>query len=80
MKMKVKLDNGERKDVDMRVSIVPTMFGEKIVIRILDKEMLNLDMSKLGLEKESLAVFSITFKDHYGRDRRQILGNCPEAC
>lgn len=66
MKMKVKLDNGERKDVDMRVSIVPTMFGEKIVIRILDKEMLNLDMSKLGLEKESLAVFSKGIKKPWG--------------
>lgn len=66
MKMKVRLDNGERKDVDMRVSIVPTMFGEKIVIRILDKEMLNLDMSKLGLEKESLAVFSKGIKKPWG--------------
>jgi len=58
MKMKIKLEDGERKAVDMRVSSVPTMFGEKIVIRILDKEMLHLDMSYLGLEKESLDVFS----------------------
>ncbi len=66
MKMKIKLENGERKDVDMRVSCVPTMFGEKIVIRILDKEMLRLDMSYLGLEKESLDVFSRGIKKPWG--------------
>jgi len=66
MKMKIKLENGERKDVDMRVSSVPTMFGEKIVIRILDKEMLKLDMSYLGLEKESLDVFSRGIKKPWG--------------
>ncbi len=66
MKMKIKLENGERKDVDMRVSCVPTMFGEKIVIRILDKEMLKLDMSYLGLEKESLDVFSRGIKKPWG--------------
>ena len=66
MKMKIKLENGKRKDVDMRVSSVPTMFGEKIVIRILDKEMLNLDMSYLGLEKESLDVFSRGIQKPWG--------------
>ncbi len=66
MKMKIKLENGERKDVDMRVSSVPTMFGEKIVIRILDKEMLKLDMTYLGLEKESLDIFSRGIKKPWG--------------
>ncbi len=66
MKMRVKLENGQRKDVDMRVSSVPTMFGEKIVIRILDKEMLRLDLSYLGLEKESLEVFSDGIKKPWG--------------
>ena len=66
MKMKIKLEDGERKDVDMRVSSVPTMFGEKIVIRILDKEMLKLDLSYLGLEKESLDVFSRGIKKPWG--------------
>lgn len=66
MKMKIKLEDGERKDVDMRVSSVPTMFGEKIVIRILDKEMLKLDMALLGLEKESLEVFSRGIKKPWG--------------
>jgi type IV pilus assembly protein PilB len=57
IKMRVKLENGDRKDVDMRVSSVPTIFGEKVVVRILDKAMLQLDMTKLGFEEESLDVF-----------------------
>lgn len=57
IKMRVKLENGDRKDVDMRVSSVPTIFGEKVVVRILDKAMLQLDMSKLGFEEESLSIF-----------------------
>ncbi len=57
IKMRVKLENGDRKDVDMRVSSVPTIFGEKVVVRILDKAMLQLDMSKLGFEEESLGIF-----------------------
>ena len=66
MKMKIPMENGKRKDVDMRVSSVPTMFGEKIVIRILDKEMLKLDMTYLGLEKESLDIFSRGIKKPWG--------------
>ncbi len=66
MKMKIKLENGERKDVDMRVSSVPIMYGEKIVIRILDKGMLNLDMTVLGFEKESLDLFSRGIKRPWG--------------
>ncbi len=57
IRMRVKLENGERKEVDMRVSSVPTIFGEKVVTRILDREMLKLDMTKLGFEKESLEIF-----------------------
>lgn len=55
-KLKVKLESGEIKQVDMRVSSVPTMFGEKIVVRLLDKEMLKLDLLELGFEKESLEI------------------------
>jgi type IV pilus assembly protein PilB len=55
--MRVKLENGDKKDVDMRVSSVPTIFGEKVVVRILDKAMLQLDMTKLGFEEKSLNVF-----------------------
>jgi type IV pilus assembly protein PilB len=57
IKMRVKLENGDKKDVDMRVSSVPAVFGEKVVVRILDKSMLQLDMTKLGFEEESLEVF-----------------------
>jgi type IV pilus assembly protein PilB len=47
-------DNGEAKDIDFRVSCLPTLFGEKIVMRLLDKGKLMLDMTKLGFEAESL--------------------------
>lgn len=57
IKMKVKLENGGRKEVDMRVSALPTIFGEKIVVRILDRQMLKLDLTELGFEEESLEKF-----------------------
>ena len=47
-------DNGATKDIDFRVSCLPTLFGEKIVMRLLDKDKLMLDMTKLGFEAESL--------------------------
>jgi type IV pilus assembly protein PilB len=66
IKMRVKLENGDKKDVDMRVSSVPTIFGEKVVVRILDKSMLKLDMTQLGFEKESLEVFKRTIVRPWG--------------
>jgi len=66
IKMRVKLETGERKEIDMRVSTVPVMFGEKIVARLLDKEMLKLDLTKLGFEKESLDVFQETIRRPWG--------------
>ncbi len=48
-------DNGVTKDIDFRVSCLPTLFGEKIVLRLLDKDKLMLDMTRLGFESESLA-------------------------
>ena len=50
-------DNGNSKDIDFRVSCLPTLFGEKIVMRLLDKDKLMLDMTKLGFEQESLTKF-----------------------
>jgi type IV pilus assembly protein PilB len=47
-------DNGTTKEIDFRVSSLPTLFGEKIVMRLLDKDKLMLDMTKLGFEPESL--------------------------
>ncbi len=57
IKMRVKLENGARKEVDMRISSIPAIFGEKIVARILDREMLHLDLTKLGFEEGPLNVF-----------------------
>jgi type IV pilus assembly protein PilB len=53
--------NGRKKALDFRVSVLPTLFGEKIVMRLLDKENLMLDMTKLGFEQESLAKFKAIF-------------------
>ena len=47
-------DNGQTKEIDFRVSCLPTLFGEKIVLRLLDKDKLMLDMTKLGFEPEAL--------------------------
>src|SRR5258708_13880276 len=47
-------DNGVTKEIDFRVSCLPTLFGEKIVMRLLDKDKLMLDMTKLGFEPEEL--------------------------
>ncbi len=54
IKIKMKLQ-GKTKEMDYRVSVLPTLFGEKIVLRLLDKDNLMLDMTKLGFEAESLA-------------------------
>jgi type IV pilus assembly protein PilB len=54
----MKLENGKVKELDYRVSVLPTLFGEKIVCRLLDKDNLMLDMTKLGFEKESPAFAS----------------------
>src|SRR5918995_540426 len=50
-------ENGTQKEIDFRVSVLPTLFGEKIVMRLLDKDKLMLDMTRLGFESESLAKF-----------------------
>ena len=56
----------KKKELDFRVSTVPTLFGEKIVLRLLDKENLRLDMTKLGFESESLAKFERQILKPYG--------------
>jgi type IV pilus assembly protein PilB len=58
--------DGKKKELDFRVSTVPTLFGEKIVMRLLDKENLRLDMTKLGFEPESLAKFHRQILKPYG--------------
>lgn len=49
--------NGRKKEIDFRVSSLPTLFGEKVVLRILDREKLPLDLTLLGFEPESLKRF-----------------------
>ncbi|HEX2715482.1 MAG TPA: type IV-A pilus assembly ATPase PilB [Candidatus Acidoferrales bacterium] len=58
--------DGKRKELDFRVSTVPTLFGEKIVLRLLDKENLRLDMTKLGFESVSLEKFERAILRPYG--------------
>jgi type IV pilus assembly protein PilB len=57
---------GKIKDLDFRVSTIPALYGEKIVMRLLDKENLRLDMTKLGFEPESLAKFERAILRPYG--------------
>jgi type IV pilus assembly protein PilB len=65
IKIKTKIA-GKNKDLDYRVSVLPTLFGEKIVMRLLDKDKLMLDMAKLGFEAESLRRFENAILKPYG--------------
>ena len=65
IKIKMKL-GGKNKEMDYRVSVLPTLFGEKIVLRLLDKDNLVLDMTRLGFESESLAKFERQILKPYG--------------
>jgi type IV pilus assembly protein PilB len=65
IKIKMKLQ-GKNREMDYRVSVLPTLFGEKIVLRLLDKENLMLDMTRLGFEAESLAKFEKAIFKPYG--------------
>jgi type IV pilus assembly protein PilB len=62
-RMKVKYKG---KEVDFRVSTLPTLFGEKVVLRLLDKSTLMLDMTKLGFEPQALADFEEAIHAPYG--------------
>ena len=63
---RIKLVLGEDKEVDFRVSVLPTLYGEKVVLRILDKSNLQLDMTKLGFEAEQLALFKEDIHQPFG--------------
>ncbi|MDP3234608.1 MAG: type IV-A pilus assembly ATPase PilB [Myxococcales bacterium] len=63
-RIKIKLGGG--KEMDFRVSVCPTLFGEKIVMRLLDKSNLQLDMTKLGFEAEPLKWFKEAIDRPYG--------------
>jgi type IV pilus assembly protein PilB len=59
-------EHGTQKEIDFRVSVLPTLFGEKIVMRLLDKDKLMLDMTRLGFEAESLAKFETAIQRPWG--------------
>jgi len=70
---RIKLKMGKNKTMDYRVSVLPTLFGEKIVLRLLDKSNLQLDMTKLGFDEDQL----IDFKDALDKPFGMILVTGP---
>jgi len=63
---RIKLRIGKDREMDFRVSVCPTMWGEKIVLRLLDKSNLQLDMTKLGFETEPLEQFKDAIHRPFG--------------
>jgi type IV pilus assembly protein PilB len=63
---RIKLKLGRGKEMDYRVSVLPTLFGEKTVLRLLDKSNLQLDMTKLGFEPKQLETFQEAIHQPFG--------------
>jgi type IV pilus assembly protein PilB len=63
---RIKLRLSRAKTVDFRVSVLPTLFGEKVVMRLLDPSSLQLDMSKLGYDEQSLKRLKHAIHQPYG--------------
>ena len=63
---RIKLKMGGGQELDIRVSVLPTLFGEKIVMRLLDKSNLQLDMAKLGFDPQALKDFKDAIYKPYG--------------
>jgi type IV pilus assembly protein PilB len=63
-RIKMKASGG--KEMEFRVSVLPTMYGEKVVLRLLDKSNLQLDMTRLGFEEQQLAHFKEAIAQPYG--------------
>jgi type IV pilus assembly protein PilB len=63
---RIKLKMGRGQELDIRVSVLPTLFGEKIVMRLLDKSNLQLDMAKLGFDPQALKDFKEAIYKPYG--------------
>lgn len=63
---RIKLKFGKGRDMDYRVSVLPTLFGEKIVLRLLDKASLQLDMTKLGFGEKQLRDFKEAIHKPFG--------------
>ena len=73
---RIKLKMGKNKEMDYRVSVLPTLYGEKVVTRLLDKSNLQLDMTKLGFEDSALSKLpgghpqAVGYCACYGADRK----------
>jgi type IV pilus assembly protein PilB len=63
---RIKMKLGRDKEMDFRVSVLPTLFGEKVVLRLLDKSTLQLDMTKLGFEENPLKDFKEAIHKPFG--------------
>lgn len=63
---RIKVRIGKDRTMEYRVSVCPTIFGEKIVLRLLDKESLQLDLTKLGFEESQLEEFKKAIYKPYG--------------
>jgi type IV pilus assembly protein PilB len=63
---RIKLRLGKKRDIDFRVSVLPCLFGEKTVLRILDKSNLQVDLTKLGFEADVLESFMDALNKPYG--------------
>lgn len=63
---RIKLRVGKDREMDFRVSVLPTLFGEKVVMRLLDKSNLQLDMTKLGFEEKPLQQFKDAIYKPFG--------------
>jgi len=63
---RIKIKFGKDKEMDFRVSVLPTLFGEKVVMRLLDKSTLQLDMTKLGFEEKPLKDFKEAIHKPFG--------------
>jgi len=63
---RIKMSLGKRKTIDFRVSTLPTLFGESIVMRILDQSSLNVDLSKMGFEEKELKALERCIYRPYG--------------
>lgn len=63
---RIKLKFGDDREIDFRVSTLPTLFGEKIVMRLLDKSNLQLELPKLGFDEKQLMDFYDAIEKPYG--------------
>lgn len=63
---RIKLRLGRGRNMEYRVSVIPTIFGEKVVMRLLDKSSLQLDLTKLGFEEDQLKAFKDSIYKPYG--------------